>query len=153
MYGKTIIKPVETYTIVKDNRDDFEKYISYNYNYIDSVIEVNGKFYIKKVKSILSHYNYVHCGVEILSMSKRIMNKVVSCAGDCGVNNYYQDTDSIHLNYDDVDKVAKIYKYKYGLELVGEDLGNFHVAFPDIEKGCGEVYAIESLCLGKNKLV
>ena len=49
MYGKTIIKPVETDTIVKDSRDDFEKYISYNYSYIDSVIEVNGKFYIKKV--------------------------------------------------------------------------------------------------------
>ena len=47
MYGKTIIKPVETDTIVKNNRDDFGKYISYNYNYIDSVIEVNGKFYIK----------------------------------------------------------------------------------------------------------
>ena len=25
MYGKTVIKPVETDTIVKDNRDDFEK--------------------------------------------------------------------------------------------------------------------------------
>ena len=49
MYGKTITKPVGTDTIVKDNRDDFEKYISYNYNYIDPVIEVNGKFYIKKV--------------------------------------------------------------------------------------------------------
>ena len=49
MYGKTIIKPVETYTIVKGNRDDFEKYISYNYNYIDSVIEVNDKVYIKKL--------------------------------------------------------------------------------------------------------
>ena len=49
MYGKTIIKPVETYTIVKDNRDAFEKYISYNYNYIDSVIEVNCKFYIKRL--------------------------------------------------------------------------------------------------------
>ena len=49
MYGKTIIKPVETDTIVKDNRDDFEKYISYNYSYIDSAIEVNGKSYIKKV--------------------------------------------------------------------------------------------------------
>ena len=49
MYGKTIIKPVETDTIVKDNRGDFEKYHSYNYNYLDSVIEVNGKFYIKKV--------------------------------------------------------------------------------------------------------
>ena len=49
MYGKTIIKPVETYTIVKDNRDDFEKYISYTFNYIDSVTEVNGTFCIKKV--------------------------------------------------------------------------------------------------------
>ena len=44
MYCKTIIKPVETDTTVKDNRDDFEKYISYNYNYIDSITEVNGKF-------------------------------------------------------------------------------------------------------------
>ena len=60
MYGKTIIKPVETDTTVKDNKDDFAKYISYNYNYIDSVIEVSGKSCIKKVKSILSH-----CGVEI----------------------------------------------------------------------------------------
>ena len=69
MYGKTIIKPVDTDTIVKDTREDFEKYISYNYNYIDSVIELNCKNCTKKVKSILSHYNYVHCGVEILSMS------------------------------------------------------------------------------------
>ena len=30
MYGKTIIKPVETYTIVKGNRADFEKCISYS---------------------------------------------------------------------------------------------------------------------------
>ena len=43
MYGNTIIKPVETYTIVKGDRNDFEKCISFNYNYMDSVIEVNGK--------------------------------------------------------------------------------------------------------------
>ena len=48
MYGKAIIKPIETDTIVKGNRYDFEKYISYNYNCIDSIIVVNGKFYIKK---------------------------------------------------------------------------------------------------------
>ena len=72
MYGKTIIKPVETDTTVKDNRDDFEKYISYNYNYTGSVIEVNSKFCIKNVKPILSHYNYVHCGVEILSMPEKL---------------------------------------------------------------------------------
>ena len=48
MCGKTIIKPVETDTVVKDNGNDFEKYISYNYNYIDSIIEVNCKLYIKR---------------------------------------------------------------------------------------------------------
>ena len=84
-------------------------------------------------------------------MSKIIRNKVFSCADDCGVNIYYQDTGIIHLNCDDVDKVVKTYKEKHGLELVGEDLGNFHVDFPDIEKGCGEVYAIEHFVLGKTR--
>ena len=40
MYGKTITKPDETYTIIKDARKYYEKYIAYNYNYIDSVLEV-----------------------------------------------------------------------------------------------------------------
>ena len=41
MYGKTSIKPVETDTVVKDNKHDFGKYMSYNFNCIDSVIEIN----------------------------------------------------------------------------------------------------------------
>ena len=109
MYGKTIIKPIETDTVVKDSQD-FEKYISLNYNYIDSVFEVKGRYYIKKVKSVMSHFNYVHCGVEILSMSKRIMNKVFNCADELNFKIYYQDTDSIHLNYDDVPRLCEYYK-------------------------------------------
>ena len=96
----------------------------------------------------MEHFNYVHCGVEILSMSKRIMNKVSSCADDLNIKIYYQDTDSIHLNYDDVEKVVARYKEKYGLDLVGEDLGNFHVDF-DMAGAVSEIYAIESLFLGK----
>ena len=114
MCCKIIIKPVETNTFVKGTRDDYKKYIPYNYNYIDSVIEVNGKFYIQKANSILSHFNNVHCGVEVLNMSKRIMNKVLSCADDSDIKIYYQDTDSIHLNYDDVDKAVKRYKKNMG---------------------------------------
>ena len=49
MYGKTIIKPIETYTVVKDNQNDFEKYMSYNYNYIEYVLNVDDICYIKKV--------------------------------------------------------------------------------------------------------
>ena len=85
MYGKTIVKPIETYTIIKYSQHDFEKYVSLNYNCIDSVLEVNGRYYIKEVKSVMSHYNYVHAGVEMLSMSERIVNKVFSCPSGCGV--------------------------------------------------------------------
>ena len=130
----------------------FEKYISYNYNYIDSVIEISDKYYIKNVKSILSHSNYVHCGAGILNMSKLILNKVFSCADDCNIKIYYQCTDSIHLNYEDVDKFENIYKYKYGSELVGEGLGNFHIDFA-MDNANTEMYAIESLFLGKKAYV
>ena len=79
MYGTTIIKPIETYTVVKDNQTDFEKYMSYNYNYIESVLKVDDRYHIEKVKSILSHYNYVHCGVKLLSMSKPCNELCVRC--------------------------------------------------------------------------
>ena len=150
MYGKTITKPIEPYTIIAYSQHDSERYVSLNYNYIDSVSEVNGRYYIKEVKSVMSHYNYVHAGVEILSMSRRIMHKVFSCYSDCGVKLYYRDTDSIHLTYDDVDKVVERYNDKYGQALVGKNLGQFHVDLPDIEKNCGEVYGIESYVLGKH---
>ena len=78
--------------------------MSYNYNYIGSVLKVDDRYYIKQVKPVLSHYNYVHCGVETLSMSKIIMNCVFDVSNDCGVKIYYHDTYSIHLKYDDVDK-------------------------------------------------
>ena len=146
------MKPFETDTIIKDNREDFEKYISFNYNYIDSILEVKGRYYIKKVKSVMSHFNYVHCGVEILSMSKRIMNKVFSCAGYLNIKIYYQDTDSIHLNYDDVPKIVEYYKHKYNQELVGDNLGSFHVDF-DMDGACGEIYAKGSLFLGKKTYI
>ena len=77
-------------------------------------------------------------------MSKIIMNKVFSCAYDLNIKIYYQDNDSIHLNYDDVDKVVERYKETYNLELVGEDLGNFHV-YVDMNGANSEIYAIEHI--------
>ena len=96
----------------------------------------------------MSHFNYVHCGVENLSMSKRIMNKGLDVSNDCGVNMYYQYTDSIHLNYDDVDKHVKMYKQRYNQDLVGDGLGNFNVDFP-MDGAVTEIYGVESLFLGK----
>ena len=85
-------------------------------------------------------------------MSKRILNKIFSCADDLNTKIYNQDTDSIHLIYEDVDKTVEGYKDKYGLNLVGEDLGNFHVDF-DLYGATSELYAIESLFLGKKTYI
>ena len=62
---------------------------------------------------------------------------------------YYQDTDSIHLNYDGVDGIVEKYKQQYGQELVGTDLGQFHVDF-SMEGAKNELYGVESIFLGKN---
>ena len=48
MYSKISIKPVETDIVIKDSRDGFEKYMSLKYNHIDSVLEVNRRYYNKK---------------------------------------------------------------------------------------------------------
>ena len=101
MYGKTILKPIETETVVK-TIDQYDKYISFNYNFMQSSIKAGDRYYIKKNQSVIDHYNYAHCGVEILSMSKRIMNEVMTLAEDNKLNIWYQDTDSMHINYEDV---------------------------------------------------
>ena len=73
------------------------------------------------------------------------MNKVFSC----DIQIYYNDTDSIHLNYDDVPNVVKRYNETYGLELVGEDHGNCHVDF-SMDSYNSEIY---SLFLGKKTYI
>ena len=154
MYGKTILKPIEVDTVVVPEWR-FEKYINYNYNFIQSCIKVHDKYYVKKIKSIINHYNYCHCGVEILSMSKRIMNEVMCLAEDFKLSIYYQDTDSMHINYEDVEKLEKEFKNEYDRELIGKGLGQFHIDFDmfddDGEKitGLKDIYAKESYFLAK----
>ena len=80
------------------------------------------------------------------------MHKVFSCAGDCDTMIYHQATGSIHLHYDDVDNIENVYKEKYGSELVGEELGNFHIDFSMGKSNTG-TYAMESLFLGKNTYI
>ena len=151
MYGTAIIKPVETDTIIKYSIYDFDKYIALNYNYIDNILEVIGRYCVKQLKTVMSHFKYVHCGVEILSMPKMIMNKDFDVSNDCGVKTYYQDTDSMNLHYDDVDKTVKIYKQTYNHDLVGDGLGNFHVDY-SMDGAVAEIYGVERLLLGKTHI-
>ena len=98
-YGKTIEKPTETEIKIIKN-EDFDKYFQKNYNKIIEAIDMNDKFKLIKVrKQINNHFNFSLLGIQVLSMSKRIMNEVMCLAYDLKCHVYYQDTGLRSIRY------------------------------------------------------
>ena len=83
-------------------------------------------------------------------MSKRIMNEVMTLAEDEGLNIWYQDTDSMHINYEEVELLALAFKNKYNRDLIGEDMSQFHIDF-DLDGAAekADIYSTESYFLVK----
>lgn len=148
-YGKTLLKPIDEDTKYIYGEEKMRSILLANYTFIKEVNKIgNNNWEIKMIKSINTHYNNASCGIEVLSMSKRIMNEVMCLAEDNNYNIYYQDTDSMHIDSDNVLKLAKQYKSKYNRELIGKNMGQFHTDF-DSDKLNGNIYAKESIFLGK----
>lgn len=148
-YGKSYMKPIDA-DIEYVKTEDFVKFVSRNFNYIkQATLLANGKKYkIVLMKPVNKHFNNAHVGVEILSITKRIMNEVMCLAEDLNLSIYYQDTDSIHIDDKDIQTLAQEYKRIHSKELIGKGMGQFHTDF-NMEKAKGEIYAIESIFLGK----
>jgi hypothetical protein len=151
-YGKTLLKPFE-YKIEYKNSKEIDDYVSKYYNYIAEYEELPNKTYrVKVVEPINKHFNMVHIGVEILSMSKRIMNEVMCLAENNNINMYYQDTDSIHIDTESVNLLSKLFKQKYNRDLIGNDMGQFHSDF-NAGNLKGEIHSIQSIYLGKKMYI
>jgi hypothetical protein len=87
----------------------------------------------------------------ILAWSKRIMNEVMCLAEDEDLDIFYQDTDSLHIKDCDIQVLSDAFKVKYGKELIGKSMGQFHSDF-DI-KGCNNIIARRSIFLGKKSYI
>ena len=172
-YGRCLMKPHETKVVSKSVAQK-EKYVSKWYDYIKEVsLDEGGKNYtIKQFDSINDHFNDVAQGVCILSMSKRIMNEVMCLAEDNGLDMYYTDTDSIHINSLDVDILEVEFDKKYLKNIpeeearwrkpfIGKYMGQFHNDF-DLtikewntttemfdKKSCKNVASRKFIALGK----
>ena len=85
-------------------------------------------------------------------MSKRIMNEVMPIAEDEGLSIWYQDTDSMHIKYEEVELLALVCKCKYNRDLIGEDMSQFRIDF-DLDGACGEIQSTESYVLAKKQLI
>jgi hypothetical protein len=88
-------------------------------------------------------------GVEVLSMSKRIMNEVMCLAEDNDLKIYYQDTDSLHIEKKDIPVLEQKFMEKYNREIEGKDLGQFHIDFELQGAESETIYAEKSIFLGK----
>tara|TARA_R110000803_G_scaffold142752_2_gene209034 strand:+ start:1339 stop:4782 length:3444 start_codon:yes stop_codon:yes gene_type:complete len=146
-YGKTLLKPFDT-EIKYMSKKEADKFVDRHYNHIREITEVND--YITSVdiyKPISNHFNNAPCGVEVLSMSKRIMNEVICLAEDLGLNIYYQDTDSLHIDTDQIKTLSEEYTKLYGRTLIGSGMGQFH---SDFESGILKGDMNEVICLAKD---
>ena len=154
-YGKTIERPVEKdYKYIQEG-DELTKFWTKNYYKIDDDIKIeNSNIHaIRTFKPIDKHFNFSLFGIQVLSMSKRIMNEVMCLAFDIGCHIYYQDTDSMHIEVDDLPKLIEAYKNKYNRDLVGNQLGQFHSDFPTINEHDEIPKAVESYFLMKKMYI
>lgn len=146
-YGGTCIRPSETKTRIVNTKER-DHQLQLNYNHIKSSTQISdNQHYLELIAPIDDHFNLVHTGVEILSMSKRIMNEVMCTAEDAGRKVFITDTDSLHIHEDELKGLAADFKARYGRELVGKQLGQFHTDF-ELD-GCHSVIAKRAIFLGK----
>jgi len=151
-YGKLIQKTPDT-DIKYIKREDLMQQVERHYNEIKCWNDVNRSQYIRmeQYKSLDESYSSPHLGCQILSYSKRLMNRVICLANDNNMNVYYTDTDSIHLNENDVQKLADKFEQKYGRKLIGKELGNFHCDFDF--KGMTDIRSVGFIALGKKSYI
>lgn len=107
------------------------KYIARNGERIHSLEILDNGYFISKVyANTFANFNNVHCAAGILSMSKRAMNRLFDICEEINAPIYTTDTDSICTHKEKIPEIADVYRIKYGKELEGKALGQFH---PDLE--------------------
>jgi hypothetical protein len=98
-------------------------------------------------------WNRQQVACEILSYSKRIMNRVTHVLQDIGGHVVYTDTDSCHASELAIAHLASEYRRRYDKDILGEELGQFSTDFDKIKNSDGveggTPSAIRTIVLGK----
>lgn len=138
VYGKTILKNIDN-KIVYQKKNEAPKYLFKNWECIKEYIEVDNSDFVRfnKYKPFDQHFNFCPFGINILSMYKRIMNRLFTICEDNGCTPFYQDTDSMHIFYKNLDLIKQKYHEKYNTVLEGKDLCQFHSDFAEIDSNSG----------------
>ena len=158
-YGYTILKPVDTEVVIKRVGIELDNHVMRYQDFMNSYSHTPDAEFarIEMRKPINDHFNYGVCGIQVLSMSKRIMLEVTSLTDDLGIESYYMDTDSLHFDATRIKDLEGKYNETYKDEpwfkpLYGDDLGQFSSDFEIKPKGKFKDHNIRCRCaiyLGK----
>jgi hypothetical protein len=127
-YGKQASKLTNTTEVIVKN-DILNNYIYKNYHNINVIEKISEYNSILEIFQPDGSFGYTPNGVMILSMSKRMMNEIFNICDENKYPIYYTDTDSMQLNKKDIPLIARIYKDRYGVELIGDMTEQFHSDF------------------------
>lgn len=132
MYGKSILKPIDTITKFI-NAKDRDRYVHNRFHRIQEMIGYDGgrKIMVKEWKPYSKHFTLCTFGVNVLSMSKRIMCEVMCKMESLGLDIFYTDTDSFFTYKENLDIISQRFSEEYNRPLIGTSLGQFH---PDLER-------------------
>ncbi len=150
-YGKTIQRPIKKqYTYVPNAKAETYKLTHYHQLYQVTTIPGGDHTLFEMYKPVSTQFNNCLYGVQVLSMSKRIMNEVMCLAEDLGLHMYYQDTDSIHIQDSEIPTLQAAFNQRYGRELIGSAMGQFHSDFDELAH---DPVSVESYFIGKKMYV
>ena len=108
---------------------DLLSYLKYNWRNIKQVQYLGGCFIVRKKFKDDAAYD-VNFGCEVLAGSRAVICPVSALVElitkqPC----LYTDTDSLHLYGWQVDAIAPHFKQYFGIDMIGKELGQFHVDF------------------------
>lgn len=149
IFGKSILKPQNTEKQLvpktryryNSTRGDFDKidawqeYFDANAYRIHRFEELD-KFYDVEIYKRDTSTSFNIFGSNVLAMARRIIGRVMSLAEELEEQHpemspglFYTDTDSMHIRSDLLELLEIEYKNRYGKEIKGKDLTQFHIDF------------------------
>lgn len=160
-YGKfyQALQLTKTRIIENSNGEGFD-WIARNFPAGSEFVEIGDEtterkqIKVKISNNTATQYRDTVLGLMVLEYSKLLMLRVMHLAECYKIPIFYQDTDSMHIAAERLDELAKLYHEKYGRELIGADLLQFHSDFEPndgtkLEPGEVIKYARRSIFLGK----
>jgi hypothetical protein len=136
-YGSTIVKTHNTKnTLLDKSRADIDSAI---YNIFHSIIEmydIGQVLQVKRTQLDISH-NSCLFGTIVVSMARRLMNRVMWAMEHTQTHCLYTDTDSLMFDAGKLDDITRYYEREYKTLLIGTQLGQFHSDFESVP-GCDD---------------